>query len=140
MSVGIYPNLEALMRRLIPNTLIVIAAALALVAVPVATAATDVHRANLNGSNRFPAVTGKAKFSRDDGVRQLEAEIQHANALAGTRVRFRVNGHGVGTATVNGLGTARIDRSGSAVPAVSAGSTIRVRRLNEALVASGRFN
>jgi hypothetical protein len=46
----------------------------------------------------------------------------------------------VGTATVNNFGTARIDKAGSAVPNVTAGSTIRVKRLNGVLVASGRFS
>lgn len=114
-------------------------AALALVAAP-ATAATNVHRATLKGSPAFPAVTGSAKFSVDNGVRQLEAEIQHARSLAGTKVRFRVNGTIVGTATVNAVGTARINKSGSGIPAVSKGSTMRVNRLSGALVASGTFS
>jgi hypothetical protein len=116
-----------------------VAAALALVAVPTATAATDIHRANLNGSRAFPAANGEAKFSRDDGVRQLEAELEDVKALAGKRVRFIVNGTSVGAARVNALGTARIDKEGG-VPNVSAGSTIRVRKLNNALVATGRFS
>jgi hypothetical protein len=112
----------------------------ALICVPAAGAATNVHRATLHGSAHFPGVSGKAKFSRDDGVRQLEAQIEDAHALAGKKVRFRVNGQLVGTATVNAAGTARIDRAGSVVPVVKAGSTIRVRRLNDVLVASGAFN
>ena len=128
------------MRTRISITFIGIIAALALVAVPAASAATDVHRATLNGSAKFPGVSGKAKFSRDDGVRQLEAQIEDANALSGKTVRFLVNGNLVGSATVNGLGTARINRSGNSVPAVSAGSKIRVRRPNGTLVASGRFS
>jgi hypothetical protein len=128
------------MRTRISIMAIGVLAALALIAVPAATAATDVHRATLTGSASFPAVTGSAKFSRDDGIRQLEAEIQHANVLAGKQVRFRVDGQLVGAATVNSLGRARINKSGNVVPAVSAGSTIRVRKLNGTLVASGRFS
>ena len=71
-------------------------AAVALVAVPTAGAATNVHTATLKGSNAFPAVTGKVKFSVDDGVRQLEAQIENANALAGTKVKFIVNGSTIG--------------------------------------------
>ena len=98
------------------------------------------HR-DLKGSAAFPAVTGKAEFSVDDGIRQLEAEIENAKPLAGTNVRFRVDGALVGTAKVNSLGTARINKSGSVVPAVHTGSTIRVRRAsNGALVAAGTFN
>jgi len=128
------------MRARISIAVIGILAAMALVAVPAASAATDIHQAALKGSARFPAVNGKAKFSRDDGIRQLEAEIQHAKPLAGTKVRFKVNGALVGAATVNSIGTARIDRSGKAVPNVTSGSTIQVRRLNNVLVASGRFS
>ena len=127
------------MRARITVTIIGVLAALALVAAP-ATAATNVHQATLKGSPAFPAVTGSAKFSVDDGIRQLEAEMQHAKALAGTKVRFRVNGVVVGTATVSSVGTARINKSGGGIPAVSKGSTIRVRRLTGALVASGTFS
>ena len=127
------------MRARITVTIIGVLAALALVAAP-ATAATNVHQATLKGSPAFPAVTGSAKFSVDDGIRQLEAEIQHAKALAGTKVRFRVNGVVVGTATVSSVGTARINKSGGGIPAVTKGSTIRVRRLTGALVASGTFS
>jgi hypothetical protein len=108
---------------------------------PTASAATNVHTAKLKGSASFPAVTGKAKFQVDDGIRELEAQIENADRLAGTRVKFRVDGVLVGTKTVNSFGTARIRRTGSAVPAVHTGSTIRVRRAsNGVLVASGRFN
>jgi hypothetical protein len=127
------------MRTRIPLTVIGVLATLALAAGP-ATAATNVHRATLKGSPAFPAVTGSAKFSVDDGIRQLEAEIQHAKALAGTKVRFRVGAVVVATATVNSLGRARIDRSSAAIPAVSKGSIIRVLRPTGALVASGRFS
>jgi len=121
-------------------TLLGILAAIALIPVPTATAATDVHRATLHGSASFPGVNGNAKFQRDDGVRQLEAQIEDAHALAGKMVRFRIDGKLVGTAKVNAMGTARINRSGSVVPVVTTGSTIRVRTLNGTLVASGRFS
>ena len=127
------------MRARISITLVGLLAALALVAVP-ASAATNVHRATLKGSASYPNVTGKAKAQRDNGVRELEAEIQHAKVLAGTKVRFRVNGNVVGTATVNTLGRAQINRRGATVPAVSTGSKVNVRKLNGALVASGTFS
>ena len=127
------------MRARISITIIGMLATLALIAGP-ATAATNVHQATLKGSAGFPAVTGSAKFSVDNGVRQIEAEIQHAKPIAGTKVRFRVDGAVVGTATVNAAGTARINKSGNGLPAVSKGSTVRVRRLTGALVASGTFS
>ena len=115
-------------------------AAVALVAVPTASAATNVHRATLHGSNAFPAVTGKAKFSVDNGVKQLEAEIQDANALAGTKVKFVVDGTRVGSDTVSALGIARINVSGASVPTVSTGSKIKVRTAGGDLVARGTFD
>lgn len=140
MAVPATQPLEDIMRKRIAITIVGVLAAAALVAVPTAGAATNVHTATLTGSASFPGVNGKAKFQRDDGVRELEAQIEDAKALAGQRVRFRVNGQLVGSATVNSLGTARIRRSGDVVPPVSAGSTIRVRKLNGVLVASGRFS
>ena len=127
------------MRARISITIVGLLAALALVAVP-ASAATNVHRATLKGSAAYPNVKGNAKFQRDNGVRELEAEIEHAKVLAGTKVRFRVNGNVVGTATVNTLGRAQVNRRGATVPAVSTGSKINVRKLNGALVASGTFS
>jgi hypothetical protein len=134
------PQEGAEMRTRITISIIGALAALALVAVPAASAATNVHRATLSGSQAFPGVNGKAKFQVDNGVRELEAQIEDANALAGKTVRFRVDGKLVGSATVNALGTARIRRTGATVPPVHTGSTIRVRRPSGVLVASGRFN
>ncbi len=127
------------MRARISITLVGLLAALALAAMP-ASAATNVHRATLKGSASYPNVKGSAKAQRDNGVRELEAEIEHAKALAGSKVRFSVDGNAVGTATVNSLGKAQINRRGGAVPAVSTGSKINVRKLGGALVASGRFS
>jgi hypothetical protein len=115
-------------------------AAVALVAVPTASAATNIHEATLKGSAAFPAVNGDAKFSVDNGVNQLEAEIQDANALAGTKVRFVVDGTRVGSDKVSALGRARIDVSGPSVPTVDTGSKIKVRSAGGDLVARGTFN
>jgi hypothetical protein len=118
-----------------------ILATAALVATPTAGAATNVRTATLKGSASFPNVTGSAKFSVDNGIRELEAQIEHAKRLAGKPVKFIVNGQLVGRATVNSLGVARIRKTGSVIPAVTMGSTIRVRRpVSNVLVASGRFN
>jgi hypothetical protein len=128
------------MRTRITITIIGVLSALALFAVA-ATAATNVHRATLHGSQAFPAANGSAKFQVDDGVRELEAQVEDVQRLRGTVVRFRVDGKLVGSATVNNLGTARIRRTGAVVPPVHTGSTIGVRRAsNNVLVASGRFN
>jgi hypothetical protein len=128
------------MRTRITITIIGVLSALALFAVT-ATAATNVHRATLHGSQAFPAANGSAKFQVDNGVRELEAQVENVQRLRGTVLRFRVDGKLVGSATVNNLGTARLRRTGAAVPPVHTGSTIGVRRAsNNVLVASGRFN
>ena len=128
------------MRSRISIIVVGVLAALAVVAVPAATAATDIHTATLSGSAAYPAVNGKAKAGLDDGVRELEAQIEDARALAGKRVQFLVRGNLVGLARVDALGDARLDRAGSTVPPVVAGSPIRVVLPDGALVASGRFN
>lgn len=127
------------MRTRLTITFVGLIAALAVAAMPAA-AATDVHRATLNGSASYRNVKGSAKSQRDDGVREFEAEIQHAKPLSGTKVRFKVDGNAVGTATVNSLSRAEIHRRGGGLPAVSTGSKITVRKLGGALVASGRFS
>jgi len=115
-------------------------AALALVvAASPASAAVNIHNATLVGSAAYPAANGKAKFSVDDGVRELEAQVEDVRPLAGQRVRFIVNGNLVGAATVNSFGDARLRRTGSVVPNVTTGSPIRVRTTTGVLVASGRF-
>jgi hypothetical protein len=131
--------MEAIMRTRLTITLVGLIAALAVVAIP-ASAATNVHRATLSGSAAYPNVKGSAKSQRDNGVREFEAEIEHAKPLAGSKVRFKVDGTAVGTATVSAVGRAHIDRRGAGAPSVSTGSKISVRKLNGALVASGRFS
>lgn len=117
-----------------------LAAAALIVAAPLAGAATNVHTAALKGSAAFPAVTGKAKFAIDDGVRQLEVQIGNANRLKGAVLRVRIDGTLAGSMRVNSFGNARLRVSGAGVPAVHTGSRIAVRRAsNGALVASGTF-
>jgi hypothetical protein len=74
-----------------------------------------------------------------DDVLGANAAYAREFRLAGTKARIRVDRMTMGTATVNSVGTARINRSGGGIPAVSKGSTIRVRRLTGVLVASGTF-
>ena len=113
--------------------------ALALTVAATAGAATDVHIASLNGSAAFPAANGKVKYSVDDGVRQVEGQLENANALAGKRVRLEIRGTLVDTALVSQLGKARFVASGPTIPRVATGSVTRVETTAGALVASGRF-
>ena len=128
------------MRTRFTLMLIGVLAALALVAVPTVSAATNVHEAVLKGSASFPAVDGKAKFGVDDGVRELEVQIEDANRLAGQKLKVLINGVRVGTMTVGQFGNARLRKSGDSIPAVTTGSKIRVRTLDGVLVAFGKFN
>lgn len=113
--------------------------ALALTVAATAGAATNVHTASLSGSAAFPAANGKVKSSVDDGVRQVEGQLEDANALAGKRVRLEIRGTLVDTAVVNQLGKARFAASGATIPRVVTGSVTRVETTAGALVASGRF-
>ena len=121
---------------------IIAAAALSVLALTVAAtagAATNVHTASLSGSAAYPAANGKVKSSVDDGVRQVEGQLEDANALAGKRVTLLIRGKVVDTATVNRLGNARFAASGATIPNVAAGNVTRVETTAGALVASGRF-
>ncbi len=113
--------------------------ALALTVAATAGAATNVHTASLSGSAAYPAANGKVKSSVDDGVRQVEGQLEDANALAGKRVTLLIRGKIVDTATVNRLGNARFAASGATIPSVAAGNVTRVETTAGALVASGRF-
>ena len=98
--------------------------------------------ARLKGTSTFPAVRGKAVFSRDNGRRELEVEVEHARALRGKRLTLFVAGRKIGTMVVGALGTARLDRStqrGQAVPKVTAGTGVSVHTAAGAAVAKGRF-
>jgi hypothetical protein len=118
-----------------------VAAALAIVAVPAAGAATDIHTATLVGASHFQAANGKAKSQLDDGVRDFEAEIEDVPALAGKRVQFFVGAKLVGPATVDAVGDASIDRRGAAAPIVTTGRMVSVRiPATGARVAVGQFN
>jgi hypothetical protein len=98
--------------------------------------------ARLTGTKAFPAVSGKATYSRDGGRRELEVEIEHARALRGKRLTLFVAGRRIGTMVVGRLGNARLDRStqrGQAVPRITAGTRLSVHTAAGTSVAKGRF-
>jgi hypothetical protein len=101
-----------------------------------------VTETELTGSAAYPRVSGEAKYKVDRGNRELEVEIEDANALAGRTLVVLVNGRRFGTMTVDALGNASIERStqrGQAVPVISDGSTVRVKTAAGVLVAMGEF-
>jgi hypothetical protein len=96
----------------------------------------------LNGSAAFPGAHGKAKFKREGGQREFEAEFEDARRLAGQRVILFVGGNRVGTMLVNRFGTAHFERNtelGQRVPFVARGTRVGVRTFGGTLVVSGRF-
>lgn len=113
--------------------------------VPAAFAATQLT-ATLTGSSAFPQVNGTAKFKSDRDQRELEVQIQDANALIGKRLRVIIDGTAVGTMKVNSLGNATLRRDtekGQTVPIVNPGSVIKVKERaadGGLLVASGTFS
>jgi hypothetical protein len=128
-----------LSRALIALTLF---AALGAALTPAAQAKGTKITAKLTGTKAFPAVSGKATLSREDGRRELEVGVEHARALRGKRLTLFVAGRRIGTMVVGQLGNARLDRStqrGQAVPSVTAGTRLSVHTAAGTTVAKGRF-
>jgi hypothetical protein len=95
----------------------------------------------LKAAKAFPAAKGAAKFRAREGERELQVEVEHIRRLA-QAVVFYVGGQRRGTAKVNGLGEARFARNtelGQAVPAVTAGTKVRVRTAAGLLIVFGSF-
>jgi len=100
------------------------------------------RQAALHGSAMFPNADGKARFRDRGGEQELEVEVEDAHALAGTTVRVFVSGTRVGNIRLNRFGNGQLNLNsdqGEAVPAVKAGTTVRVRTAGGALVVSGSF-
>jgi hypothetical protein len=117
-------------------------ATLATALTPAAQAQGSKITAKLQGTSAFPAVGGKATFSRENGRRELEVEVEHARALRGKRLTLFVAGRKIGTMVVGQLGNARLDRStqrGQAVPSIAAGTRLSVHTAAGTSVAKGRF-
>ena len=99
-------------------------------------------RATLHGSAAFPGADGKARFRDRGGEEELEVEVEDANRLAGTRLRALAGGKQVGTLRINrfGIGSLNLNSDqGDTVPAVKAGTRVRVRTAGGTLVVSGSF-
>lgn len=99
-------------------------------------------RATLHGSAAFPGADGKARFRDRGGEQELEVEVEDANRLAGARLRVFVGGKQVGTLRINRFGNGSLNLNsdrGDNVPAVNAGTTVRIRTAGGTLVVSGRF-
>jgi hypothetical protein len=125
------------------RTVILTVSLLALAALAVAAPAVQAKggpgmRIALKPSGSFPGASGKAKF-QNEGQRELEIEVEHVRRLAGKRVSFFVNSTKVGSARVNALGAAQVNRRGAGFPAINAGTRIKVKTAAGKLIVSGRF-
>jgi opacity protein-like surface antigen len=125
------------------RTVILTVSFLALAALAVAAPAVQAKggpgtRIALKSSGAFPGATGKAKF-QNQGQRELEIEVEHVRRLAGKRVSFFVNSTKIGSARVNGLGAAQVNRRGATFPAINAGTRIKVKTASGRLIVSGSF-
>ena len=126
------------MKRMFIPLAVLALAALALAAPAVQAKGGPGTRIALKASNAYPGASGKAKF-QNNGQRELEIEVEHVRRLAGKRVNFFVNSTKVGSARINGLGAAQVNRRGSAFPAINAGTRIKVKTAGGALIVAGRF-
>jgi hypothetical protein len=120
-------------------------AAVAFAALPAAAQASGsgVERlATLHGSAAFPGADGKARFRDRGGERELEVEVEDANRLAGARLRVFVGDQQAGSLRINRFGNGALNLNsdrGDTVPAVKAGTTVRVGTAGGTLVVSGSF-
>ena len=126
------------MKRMFIPIAVLALAALALAAPAVQAKGGPGTRIALKAASVYPGASGKAKF-RNEGQRELEIEVEHVRRLAGKRVNFFVNSTKVGSARINGLGAAQINRRGSAFPAIQAGTRVKVKTAGGATIVAGRF-
>ena len=126
------------MKRMFIPVAVLVLAALALAAPAVQAKGGPGTRIALKSTGAFPGASGKAKF-QNEGQRELEIEVEHVRRLAGKRVNFFVNSTKVGSARINGLGAAQINRRGSAFPAIQAGTRVKVKTAGGATIVAGRF-
>jgi hypothetical protein len=127
------------MKRTVILTVSLLALAALAVAAPAVQAKGDPGtRIALKSSGAFPGASGKAKF-QNEGQRELEIEVEHVRRLAGKRVSFFVDSTKVGSARVNGLGAAQVNRRGASFPTIHSGTRVKVKTAAGKLIVSGRF-
>src|SRR4029450_3108258 len=125
------------------RTVILTVSLLALAALAVAAPAVQAKgepgiRIALKSAGPVPGASGQAKFQHQ-GPGELEIEVEHVRRLAGKRVNFFVNSTKVGSARVNGLGAAQVNRRGASFPTIDAGTRIKVKTAAGKLIVSGQF-
>jgi hypothetical protein len=126
------------MKRMFIPVAVLVLAALALAAPAVQAKGGPGTRIALKSTGTFAGASGKAKF-QNEGQRELEIEVEHVRRLAGKRVNFFVNSTKVGSARVNSLGAAQVDKRGSTFPAIHAGTAVKVKTTGGRSIVAGRF-
>ena len=125
------------------TTLLTATALLLTVGVPTVLAkGGDATRLTLKSDKAFPAAKGSAKFKATAEERELQVEVEQIRRLAGKRVVFVVGGKKIATKKVNRFGAAEINRNserGQFVPAVGAGTSVRVKTAGGVLIVKGSF-
>lgn len=102
-----------------------------------------VRLATLTGSVAYPSANGKATYKVDNnGIRQFEAELEDARALAGKTLNVFVGVTKVGTMTLNAFGDGSLRLTGARAPVIasSAKPRISIKTAAGASVASGIMN
>lgn len=99
-------------------------------------------RITLNGAGTYANAKGKATYKVNGSEREFQVEVENIKRLAGKSVSIFVNGNSIGTATVDSLGAARLNRNsnlGQTVPNIKAGDKVQVKTANGVLIVSGSF-
>lgn len=99
-------------------------------------------RITLTAAGAYPRAKGTATYKAKGSEREFQAEVENIKKLAGKQVNIFVNGAQVGSATVNGLGAARLNLNtnlGNAVPNIQAGAVVQVKTSTGTLIATGSF-
>ena len=125
------------------TTLLTATALLLTVGVPTVLAkGGDATRITLKSAKAFPVAKGSAKFKATAEERELQVEVEQIRRLAGRRVVFVVGGKKIATKKVNRFGAAETNRNserGQFVPAVGAGTSVRVKTAGGVLIVKGSF-
>jgi hypothetical protein len=96
----------------------------------------------LHPSSAFPRASGNSQYQSQPGQAEFQAEVEHVVALKGQLVTVSVSGVMIGKARVSSLGIAHLERNtelGQKVPAITAGSTVKISTAAGAVIVSGKY-
>lgn len=104
---------------------------------------TDVEwRISLMPAPQYSFAKAKAEYKDIGGEREFQVEAENLRTLRGRALSIRVNGVVVGRMRINAFGNGRFSRNtdlGQAVPVITAGSKVVIRRSDGVKVFSGTF-